>query len=29
MKKIIGHVLSGSLAEGFVIRIDPAIPLDF
>src|SRR5579871_4382248 len=28
MKKIIGHILSGSLAEGFVIRIDPAIPLE-
>ncbi len=27
-KKIIGHVLSGSLTEGFIIRISPDIPLD-
>ena len=28
MKKVIGHILSGSLNEGFVMRINAAIPLE-
>lgn len=28
MKKLLGHILSGSLTEGFIMRIDPDIPLE-
>src|SRR5579872_2011900 len=28
MKKILGHILSGSLTEGFIIRISPDTPLE-
>ena len=28
MKKILGHIISGSLTEGLVIRISPETPLE-
>lgn len=28
MKKIIGHIISGSLSDGLVMRIDPSVSLD-
>lgn len=28
MKKTVGHIISGSLTEGFVMRIDPDVPLE-
>ena len=28
MKKVLGHIISGSLTEGLVIRISPETPLE-